>query len=127
MKLRINGNSLRLRVSRSELARFQSGERIEETIHFAAAPEAKLTYALEFASQSAPVKVRYESNEITVVLSEARARTWEVEGEVGVYDTLDIDSAGSLDVIVEKDFACADGSDAENGDTFPNPHAGVTC
>ena len=127
MKLRINENSLRLRVSRSELERFQSGERIEQTVHFAAAPEAKLTYALESALQSAPVKVRYESNEVTVVLSEARARIWGVEGEVGVYDTLDIDSAGSLDVIVEKDFACLDRSDAENSDTFPNPHAGVTC
>jgi hypothetical protein len=127
MKLRINGNSLRLRVSRSELARFQSGERIEETIHFTATPEAKLTYALEFTLQSTPVKVQYESNVVTVVLSEARARIWEVEDEVGVYETLDIDSAGSLDVIIEKDFACADGSDAENSDTFPNPHAGVTC
>jgi hypothetical protein len=127
MKLRINENSLRLRVSRSELERFQSGERIEQTVHFAAAPEAKLTYALESALQSAPVKIRYESNEVTVVLSEARARIWGVEGEVGVYDTLDIDSAGSLDIIVEKDFACLDRSDAENSDTFPNPHAGVTC
>jgi hypothetical protein len=127
MKLRISGNSLRLRVSRSELERFQSGERIEETIHFAAAPEAKLTYALESALQPAPVKVRYGLNEVTVILSEARARIWGMEGEVGVYDTLDIGSVGSLDVIVEKDFACVDRSDAENSDTFPNPHAGVTC
>jgi hypothetical protein len=127
MKLRINGNSLRLRVSRSELARFQSGQRIEETIHFNAAPEAKLTYALEFALQPAPVKVRYGLNEVTVILSEARARIWGVEGEVGVYDTLDVGSAGSLDVIVEKDFACVDRSDNENSDTFPNPHAEATC
>ena len=127
MKLRINGNSLRLRVSRSELSRFQLGERIEETIHFAPAPEAKLTYALEFALQSEPANVRYESNVVTVVLSEARARTWGLNGEVGVYETLGIESAGSLDVIVEKDFACADGSEAENSDTFPNPRVGVTC
>jgi hypothetical protein len=127
MKLRIKGNSLRLRVSRSELARFESGERIEETIHFTGDPEAKLTYALEFALQSAPVKVRYESNQVTVILSEAQARIWGVEGEVGVYETLDVDSTGSLDVILEKDFACADGSDIENNDTFPNPQAGVAC
>jgi hypothetical protein len=127
MKLRIKGNSLRLRVSRSELARFQSGERIEETIHFTGAPEAKLTYSLEFALQSAPVKVRYESNQVRVILSEVQAHIWGVEGEVGVYETLHVDSACSLDIIVEKDFACADGSDAENTDAFPNPHAGVTC
>ena len=47
MKLRIKGNSLRLRVSRSEFTRFLSQSRIEETIHFGPGPEAKLTYGLE--------------------------------------------------------------------------------
>ena len=61
MKLRVKGNSLRLRVSRSELARFLDGERVEETIHFTRSPEASLTYALESAVQSAPVRVQYES------------------------------------------------------------------
>jgi len=58
MKLRIKGNSLRLRVSRSELAHLQAGGRIEETIRFAEAPEAKLTYASESAAQSSPLRVR---------------------------------------------------------------------
>ena len=38
MKLRIKGNSLRLRISRSEVARLLEGDCLEETIHFA--PEA---------------------------------------------------------------------------------------
>jgi hypothetical protein len=127
MKLRISGNSLRLRVSPTELARFQAEGRIEETIHFAAAPQAKLTYALESASQPSPVKVRYGSNEVTVILSEDRVRIWSAESEVGLYDTVEIGSAGSLNIIVEKDFACVDRSDAENIDTFPNPLAGMPC
>ena len=90
MKLRIKGNSLRIRVSRSELALFQAGGRIEETIHFTAAPEANLTYALESALQPSPVTVRYGSREVTVILSEERARIWEAPSEVGVYTTLDI-------------------------------------
>ena len=127
MKLRVKGNSLRLRVSRSELARFQAGVRIEETIHFTAAPEAKLTYALESALQPFPVRVRYGFHEVTVILSEDQARVWGAENEVGVYTSVDIGSAGSLDVLVEKDFACLDRSDAENEDTFANPLAGAHC
>ena len=127
MKLRIKGNSLRLRVSRSELARFQAGVRIEETIHFTAAPEAKLTYALESALQPFPVRVRYGFHEVTVILSEDQARVWGAENEVGVYTSVEIGSAGSLDVLVEKDFACLDRSDAENEDTFTNPLAGAHC
>ena len=118
---------MRLRVSRSELAHFQAGSRIEETICFAEAPEAKLTYALESAVQSSPVRVRYGFHDVTVILSEDQVRIWEAESEVGVYSNLDIGSAGSLDVIVEKDFACLDRGDEENRDTFANPHAGGIC
>jgi hypothetical protein len=127
MKLRINGSSLRLRVSRSELARLQARGRIEETIHFTASPEAKLTYALESALQPSPVKVQYALNQVTVVLSEDQVRIWADEREVGVYAALEMGQAGSLYVIVEKDFACVDRSDEDNIDTFPNPHAGATC
>ncbi len=127
MKLRIKGNSLRLRVSRSELARFQAGGRIEETIHFTAASEATLTYALESALKPSPVTVRYGSREVTVILSKDRARIWGAQSEVGVYTTLDMGPAGSLEVVVEKDFACLDRSDEDNSDTFANPVAGATC
>ena len=127
MKLRIKGNSLRLRVSRSELERFQAGGRIEETIHFTAAPEANLTYALESASEPSPVTVRYGSRAVAVILSKDRARIWGAQSEVGVYTTLDMGSAGSLEVVVEKDFACLDRSDEDNSDTFANPLAGATC
>jgi hypothetical protein len=126
MKLRIKGNSLRLRVSRSEFAHFQAGGRIEETIRFADAPEARLTYALESAAQSPPVRVQYGFRDVTVILSKEQARTWEAESEVGVYSNLGIGSAGSLAVTVEKDFACLDRSD-ENEDTFANPNAGGIC
>ena len=118
MKLRVKGNSLRLRVSRSELARFLDGERVEETIHFTRSPEASLTYALESAVQSAPVRVQYESQIVKVILSEDQAAIWGAECKVGVYSTLDIGAAGSLAVIVEKDFACLDRSDEENSDAF---------
>jgi hypothetical protein len=127
MKLRIKGNSLRLRVSRSELTQLQAGGRIEETIRFAETPDAKLTYALESAAQSSTLRVRYGFHDVTVILSEDQVRIWERENEVGVYSSLNIGSAGSLDVMVEKDFACLDGSDEENGDTFANPHAGGIC
>jgi hypothetical protein len=127
MKLRIKGNSLRLRVSRSELARFQAEGRIEETIHFSADPEATLTYTLESALGPSPVTVRYGSRELTVILSQDRARIWEAQSEVGVYANLDLGPAGSLEVAVEKDFACLDRRDDDNADTFVNPVAGAAC
>jgi len=47
MKLRIKGNSLRVRVSRSEVTRLLAGDRLEETINFTPEPVANFTYALQ--------------------------------------------------------------------------------
>jgi hypothetical protein len=127
MKLRIKGDSLRLRVSRSELERIFEGGRVQETIHFAAAREAKFTYALAIARQTAPVRVSYESQTVTVLLSDSEARQWRKPSEVGVYTTIAVDPEISLEVSIEKDFACLDRGAEENEDTFANPHAGATC
>jgi hypothetical protein len=44
MKLRIKSNSLRLRVSRSEVAKVRKGERVAETIQFTSDLAARFTY-----------------------------------------------------------------------------------
>jgi Family of unknown function (DUF7009) len=98
MKLRIRGNSLRLRISRSELESLLRGNRIEETIHFTASPEAKLTYALDSAVQSTPITIQYESQAVTVTLSKDQAVVWGSESEVGVYGELDNGGTHLLEV-----------------------------
>ena len=70
--------------------------------------------------------VRYGSREVTVVVSKDRARIWGDETEVGVYTTLDMGPTGSLEVAVEKDFACLDRSDEDKSETFANPHAALS-
>ena len=128
MKLRIKGNSMRLRVSRSELARLLNGERIEDTIHFsAAATDSHLTYGLQFIAQTAPISVEWEPQSATVLLSEEQMTCWAMETQVGIYATVDLGLNGLLDVLVEKDFACLDRSDEENSDTFANPESETSC
>jgi hypothetical protein len=127
MKIRINGDSLRLRVSRSEVERLIRGHRVAETVHFDAHEKAKLTYSLERANQSSPVSIRYEPQHVTVSLSDVQAVQWGQEREVGVYSTLILNPSISLEVMIEKDFACLDRNAKENEDTFENPRAGGTC
>ncbi|WP_255462169.1 hypothetical protein [Granulicella sp. WH15] len=77
--------------------------------------------------QGPAVQVQYTTRTIAVILSRQQALDWSSENEVGVYTTLDIGSAGTLEVVVEKDFACLDRSEADNTDTFANPLDGATC
>ena len=55
MKLRIKGDSLRLRVGPAEVERLTGSGRIEETIHFA--PGVQMTYALELSESAASISV----------------------------------------------------------------------
>ncbi len=126
MKLRIQGNSLRLRLTPSEMTRLLATGRIEETICFGSAPNASLTYALEHNARATAMSVRYTPHEVTVVLSSAAAQQWAAGQDVGVYADAPT-TQGPLSLAVEKDFACLDKSDAENTDTFPNPNQGAIC
>jgi hypothetical protein len=105
MKVRFKGNSIRVRVSSSELARIQAGTRIEETVHFPEPPEATLIYALEAVRQAPDVTIRYDDREVTVIISEDQARNWGSGSQLGVHTSLDLGAAGSIEVIVEKDSA----------------------
>jgi hypothetical protein len=127
MKLRIKGNSLRLRVSRSEVDRLVAGTSLQETIRFAPGPESTLTYRLAVASSDSPINVRYSQQRIEVVLQEDQVQALSQDSHVGIYSSLDIGSGELLELIIEKDFACLDRSDEDNTDTFPNPHAGALC
>lgn len=126
MKLRIKGNSLRLRISRSEMATLVKSGAIDESIYFAVAPEAKFTYSLRLESASSNVHVEYLPQHIAVVISTQAAERWATSDQVGIYGSSET-SAGPLQIVVEKDFACLDGENPMDDDAFPNPNAESVC
>jgi hypothetical protein len=127
MKLRIKGDSFRLRISPSEMSRLLESGRVEETIHFGPEDDAKLTYALLTGSGTEDAfAVRRTATEIALEVPALLVRAWSASEQVGMYGVID-NGTGQLELAVEKDFACLDKSNAENTDTYPNPNQGVTC
>jgi hypothetical protein len=127
MKLRISGNSIRLRLLRSEVAAFLETGRIEDKIYFASGDDAHMIYALEHEAGLTDVAVRHRRSEVIVVVSTQQAAAWVETDQVGIYSAVDLGRHGKLSVTVEKDFACLDLSDADNHDTFDNPQIGTVC
>ena len=120
MKLRIKHNTLRLRVSRSDLASLLATGRIESTIHFTGVAGEKCTYALETKQATDVPGLEYRIAEVTVILPTTQAKTWNDTDQVGIYVFRDLGMGERLELLIEKDFACLDLSDADNEDTFPN-------
>jgi hypothetical protein len=127
MKIRIKGNSLRLRVSRSEVARLLAGDCLEETIHFAPEASAKFTYALRQDTSVSMPAVRYAENRVAIQIPADQLNAWGVTEQVGIAEEISLGQFGSLALLIEKDFACLDGSEEDNEDTFSNPNAGAQC
>lgn len=127
MKLRIKGNSLRLRVLRSELARLAEGESIVESVRFAPGEASILRYVLTVTQQEKSLEVTYTSNEIKTTISPAQFQEWNEPSQVGIYESIAVGEVEKLEVMIEKDFACLDRNDEDNKDTFANPLQGKIC
>jgi hypothetical protein len=127
MKLRLKGNSLRLRISRSEVARLLAGHCLEETIHFTPEASAKFTYTLQQEPSLSRPTVQYKENRVTILIPADQANEWGLTDQVGIAEDISLGDLGSLALLIEKDFACLDRSEEDNEDTFPNPNAGTKC
>lgn len=127
MKVRIKGDTLRLRVSRSEVTQLLAGNHLEETIHFTPEACAKFTYVLlQDASVSMPT-VQYTENRVAILLPADQTNEWGFTDQVGIAEDISLGQLGALALLIEKDFACLDRSDEDNQDTFANPNAGLAC
>ena len=120
MKLRFHGNTLRLRLSQSEVARLAETGRVEERVVFAAGQT--LEYAIETGvvepGDAGEMRASFEGGRIRVTVAPAAAKRWIEGSETGIES-----SDGPLRVLVEKDFQCFHGDAETNADAFPNPLA----
>jgi len=127
MKLRIKGNSLRLRVTPSEAKQLLREGAIREHVQLTANSKDRLTYAVISSLSGATITVTYQSGNITVSVPEIQLKNWVGSEDVGVYADVALGDDRALSVTIEKDFACLDRSDADNEDTFPNPILAAAC
>ena len=104
MKLRIRGNSLTLRVSKTELAKLAETGKVEEAMRFSS--EQSLRYGIEVRPTGA-VTAAFSGAEILVTLPKARLDLWLRPTEVSVEGSQPIGGGKVLQIVLEKDGAQA--------------------
>lgn len=125
MKLRIKGNVIRLRLTQSEVATVGAGGRVQELTLFG--PQSQFCYALE-AVDSSQVEASYTNNTLTVRVPRATANDWATTELIGISAEQRIAENVSLQLIIEKDFACLTPRGEEDADTFAHPQSGqIAC
>ncbi|MEE3197306.1 MAG: hypothetical protein VX225_02510 [Pseudomonadota bacterium] len=119
MKLRIRGNSLRVRVSQAELTQITKYGYLEDILEFS--PEDHLSYRLDVVP-SGSVQASYKNHCIQISLPSHKVDQWNQVDQVSISFQLPLSKDKQLVVLVEKDFQCLNPREGdEDTDSFPNP------
>lgn len=128
MKLRIRDNSVRLRLTRTEV------DQLRDTGVVAAATAFPGGRNFRYAVESSPACVNpgafLSDSTVTVRLPEATVRAWATSEQVSIIGERQHENGEVLSILVEKDFACLAPREGEDeSDMFPHPGAeqGESC
>src|SRR5215471_1927688 len=115
MKLRMQGNSVRLRLTRSEVERLLDTGMVEESVDFGGSEV--LAYRLHSRLEPGPVQAVFRQGSVTVSVSTQDAHAWAGTDEVGIYT-----QSGVLAISIEKDFRCLTRPlDRQEPNAYPHP------
>ena len=120
MKIRIKGNSIRIRLTKPEVDYFGANGYLEEKTEFG---NSQLIYALKSKADIDELKASFEGNIITITMPEIIKKEWIESNKVGFENKMDIGMGKQLFLLIEKDFVCLDNTIEDQSDNYPNPNA----
>jgi hypothetical protein len=118
MKIRIKGNSLRYRLTKSEVDHFVATGFVEEKVNFG---NSILSYSLKKSGED-QLSASFNDNEITLYFPSSFINKWIDSEQTGFEYNMEVEgSETSLYLLVEKDFTCLDKTNEDQSDNYPNP------
>lgn len=116
MKLRILGNSIRLRLSQKEVAQLAASQACNASLTF---PNAQhLIYRLVVEQE---LRCEFMDQTITISLPQSEVSQWADSDQVSIRKQIPLEKGDNLSILVEKDFKCLTDRGEDEHDLFPNP------
>lgn len=121
MKLRIKGNSLRLRLTQTEVQQFLEEGLVKETIKFGPTAFRQMHYSIQKTTEEV-ISATYNLNQLTIYIPEPLAIYWATSSEISISHTYEVDEETALTLLIEKDFKCLTTRIGEDErDMYPHP------
>lgn len=126
MKLRIRGNSLRIRLTQPEVRQLSGGTAVED--HCMLSPVSRLSVAAEPWHLDV-FSVAFADDKLTVHIPQNAITGWAQSNQEGLYSSLENGTSDGLRIAIEKDYSClSPRADESESEQFPNPDSGKrTC
>lgn len=119
MKIRIRGNSVRFRLTKSEVDTFGSEGYVEEKTEFG---NSSFVYALQ-KSDGDSIQASFDGMKITMLVPENIQKKWVGTQVVGFDNMIDLGNGKELYLLLEKDFKCLDETFEDQSDNYEHPLA----
>jgi hypothetical protein len=120
MKIRIKGNSIRYRLTKTEIDNFGKNGWLEERTEFPNGPS--FQYRLERKAGIETLEADFSDNRICVYVPGTIAAEWTTTNIVGYDYKVNIGEGKELFLLIEKDFVCLDHTFEDQSDNYPNPN-----
>ena len=119
MKIRIQGNTLRLRLKQQEISALASGQPVKETVDFPLGDQ--LQYAVSPTQDHDEISAIFREGKISVEIPDQFLDGWELDDRVGLYREIETEEH-TFSIAVEKDFKCLHKRPNEDeSDNYPHP------
>jgi hypothetical protein len=125
MKLRLQFNSIRLRLKRSEVEQFARAGRVEEKIISGNGAGETFRYVLEATDAVSAPRGSVTAFGMVVQVPVGDSLRWASSDQIGIEGSQAVGDQARLQILIEKDLACIDGTEEQNFDTFPHTLAGT--
>ena len=120
MKLRIKGNTIRFRLTKSEVAYFSEKGEIQETTNFGLK---NFSYGMKASENVSTITADFSNDGITISIPVSLAKNWTDSNKVGLSEEMPIQDKKKLFILIEKDFKCLDETSEDQSDNYANPLA----
>ncbi len=120
MKIRINENSVRFRLMRSEVEQVCTQGSYTEYTEF---DTAHFSYSVTVKEDISNLMVDFKENAIMLYLPKQFIDKWQHTDRVGFEHQIPLKNGKTLLALLEKDFVCLDDNREDQSDNYPNPMA----
>jgi hypothetical protein len=128
MKLRIKGNSIRLRLGQSDVRRLAIEGEVQESTAFGRSPNERFGYMLLASPEEPAVRASYTDRGMVIRVPRKLIDQWITTDQVGIHAIQSTGDDNELRILIEKDFECIDAPSGESQeDAFPNPQLEAAC
>ena len=121
MKLRINNQSIRLRLSQKDIVNLGANNNISEPLYWGPQENDILVYKLTLIKEGLS-QVKITSKEINVMVLKSEITAWLTHEEMVSFEFCLATHSGPLMVLIERDFKCLTPRNENEDGLFENPN-----